>query len=139
MGRNSQRCSSFTRYFFQIKGRRRTDDRWYPRVYRSYLLVNRLDLGPDDSLEATGLARLRRAGWSLGQWSVYTDDGGLVWVVSGTNGENAIWAEGATLAEAWGRAVDQARSLGLLAPSVDEAPQGDDEEPLDPRPDPRLG
>jgi hypothetical protein len=35
------------------------------------------------------------------------EDGGQVWVVTGTNGENMIRADGATCSEAWRRAIDQ--------------------------------
>ena len=38
----------------------------------------------------------------------------LVWLVSGTNGENQLRAEGATSAEAWLQAVEQAKGLGLM-------------------------
>ena len=44
----------------------------------------------------------------------FTGPAGLVWVVSGSNGENRIRAEGATAAEAWQRAEEQARALGML-------------------------
>jgi hypothetical protein len=76
--------------------------------------MNRLDPGnqPRDSDEA--LARLHRAGWSIGDAAVAVEGGGLVWVVSGHNGENLIRAEGPTRDEAWVRAVEQARGLGML-------------------------
>jgi hypothetical protein len=41
-------------------------------------------------------ARLHCAGWSIGETG-----GAGVWVVSGTNGENVIHAEGRSQAEAW--------------------------------------
>ena len=59
----------------------------------------------DESLD-----RLRRAGWSVGHVG-----GPAGWMVSGGNGENAVNATGATLAEAYWRACVQARELGLLA------------------------
>jgi hypothetical protein len=65
----------------------------------------------DDIAEAFG--RLHRAGWSIGSTAFATDAGGVVWVVSGVNGENAIRAEGPTEAAAWRAAVAQARSLGM--------------------------
>jgi hypothetical protein len=40
-------------------------------------------------------SRLHRAGWSIGETG-----GAGVWLVSGTNGENQIRAEGQTQAEA---------------------------------------
>jgi hypothetical protein len=54
---------------------------------------------------------LRRAGWSFGETGSATR-----WQVSGTNGEHAICAEGKTQAEAWWRACEQARAVGMLAP-----------------------
>ena len=61
------------------------------------------------------LASLR---WTSSKRSLYdffaTTDGGRVWAVSGRNGENLIRAEGASEAEAWHRAVDQAQSVGML-------------------------
>jgi hypothetical protein len=57
------------------------------------------------------LDRLRRAGWSIGETGTATR-----WMVSGTNGENAIFAEGLTQAEAWWHACEQARSVGMLTP-----------------------
>jgi hypothetical protein len=43
-----------------------------------------------------------------------TGQGGVLWLVSGSNGETLIRAEGSTRGEAWGKAVEQARSLGML-------------------------
>jgi hypothetical protein len=60
----------------------------------------------DESLD-----RLRRAGWSVGEAGSATR-----WVVTGTNGENMIQAEGCTQAEAWWLACQQARAVGMLAP-----------------------
>jgi hypothetical protein len=57
---------------------------------------------------------LRRAGWSLGDTAFHTVGGRLVWVVSGTNSENRIRAEGATSVEAWRGAAEQARLMGML-------------------------
>jgi hypothetical protein len=59
------------------------------------------------------IARLKRAGWSIGDVG-FAGDGERVWVVSGTNGENRIVAEGTTEAEAWWRACEQARAVGML-------------------------
>src|SRR5919199_6312536 len=56
--------------------------------------------------------RLHRAGWSVGE-AVF----GPAWSVTGTNGENRLHATGATQAEAWWRACEQARAVGLLAPA----------------------
>jgi hypothetical protein len=62
---------------------------------------------PDEALD-----RLHRAGWSIGE----TVASGT-WIVSGANGENRIHATGATQAEAWRNACDQAAAVGMLAPS----------------------
>jgi hypothetical protein len=58
------------------------------------------------------LGRLRRAGWSVGDVGTATR-----WVVSGTNGENMVFAEGQSRAEAWHRASEQAAAVGMLAPA----------------------
>jgi hypothetical protein len=65
----------------------------------------------DESLD-----RLRRAGWSVGD--TVNASG---WLVTGTNGENRIHAEGRTRAEAWWNACVQAREVGLLAPALERA------------------
>ncbi len=69
------------------------------------------DLDHDATAEAIG--ELHRAGWSVGS-AAFTGSAGPVWVVSGTNGENMLRAEGATQAEAWGGALSQARAVGML-------------------------
>lgn len=56
---------------------------------------------------------LNRAGWSIGD-AAFDYPTGRVWVVSGTNGENRIVAEGATVVIAWWRACEQVRGLGML-------------------------
>jgi hypothetical protein len=55
-------------------------------------------------------ARLHRAGWSIGEIGSASS-----WLVSGTNGENVIHAEGQSQAEAWYRAMLQAEAVGMLA------------------------
>jgi hypothetical protein len=47
----------------------------------------------------------------IGDVAAHDGAGGLVLIVWGHNGENLIRAEGATRDEAWGRAVEQARTL----------------------------
>ena len=55
--------------------------------------------------------RLKAAGWSVGH--VRCGSGpALVWQASGTNGENLLVVYGVTLAEAYWRACEQARTLG---------------------------
>jgi hypothetical protein len=61
----------------------------------------------DESLD-----RLHRAGWSVGDYGTATR-----WVVSGSNGENLIFATGSTRPEAWWRACEQAAAGGMLAPA----------------------
>ena len=56
---------------------------------------------------------LHRAGWSDSEAS-FLGNSGQVWLVSGTNGEEVIEAQGRSSAEAWLRAVQQARALGML-------------------------
>jgi hypothetical protein len=63
---------------------------------------------------ADALDQLHRAGWSIGSAGFAISAGGLVWVVSGHNGENAIRAEGLTEGQAWRGAREQARTLGML-------------------------
>jgi hypothetical protein len=63
---------------------------------------------------ADALCQLHRAGWSVGDVEAGDGAGRVLWNVSGHNGENLIRAEGTTRAEAWVRAVEQARSLGML-------------------------
>jgi hypothetical protein len=53
-------------------------------------------------------ARLHRAGWSIGEMAGTTG-----WMVTGRNGENAILARGASQAEAWHRAIEQAEAVGM--------------------------
>ena len=68
----------------------------------------------DDDPVGARTAALRRAGWTAGDAAFTGPGGGPVWVVSGHNGENLIRAEGSTAPEAWARAVEQARSQGML-------------------------
>jgi hypothetical protein len=63
--------------------------------------------------------RLHRAGWSVGETAVGPEHA-LVWIISGTNGENRIEGRGRTQAEAWHRATQQAGAVGMLA-----RPRGD--------------
>jgi len=54
-------------------------------------------------------ARLHQAGWTIDE----TGGAGL-WLVTGTNGENVIRAQGRTQTEAWYRATLQAEAVGML-------------------------
>jgi hypothetical protein len=58
-------------------------------------------------------ARLHRAGWSVDDVRILTTAGPR-WCVGGSNGENAIRAEGLTQAKVWHRACEQAEAAGLL-------------------------
>lgn len=80
--------------------------------------MTRLPPPPDPIVAALGC--LHRAGWTVGQFAASAEDGGRVWVVSGTNGENLIRVEGATALEAWNFAVEEARRLGMLGRAGDE-------------------
>jgi hypothetical protein len=53
----------------------------------------------DDDPVGESLDQLRRAGWGVGD-AAFTGEDGLVWVVTGANGENLIRAEGPTRAAA---------------------------------------
>jgi hypothetical protein len=59
------------------------------------------------------LPRLHAAGWSVGEVRVLAPHGPR-WLVTGTNCENVIKAEGATQAEAWHRACGQAAAADML-------------------------
>jgi hypothetical protein len=61
-------------------------------------------------------ARLKRAGWSVGDVLILTPTG-AAWLVTGANGENVLESRGATQAEAWHQACQQAEALGMLRPS----------------------
>jgi hypothetical protein len=78
--------------------------------------MNRIDHhdAPQLPHDIEALAHLHRAGWSIGDVAFRDGAGGLTWLVSGSNGENLIRAEGPTRDEAWGRAIEQARGLRLL-------------------------
>lgn len=58
--------------------------------------------------------KLRCSGWRLGHRGRPVGGGGFVYEVKGRNGENQIHATGATLTEAWHRAVEQAAACGML-------------------------
>jgi hypothetical protein len=60
--------------------------------------------------------RLHRAGWSIGEMA-FGSDHSLVWIVSGSNGENRVEARGQSQVEAWYRAAQQAEAVGMLAPT----------------------
>jgi hypothetical protein len=76
---------------------------------------------PDDLSPDASFALLHTAGWSVGDVRVLTPTGPR-WHVSGVNGENVIEATGETQAEAWHRAAEQARSLGMLGRSANTSP-----------------
>jgi hypothetical protein len=51
----------------------------------------------------------------IGETAFFDVERVVVHVVTGTNGENQILAEGKTAAEAWCRALGQAAEVGMLA------------------------
>ena len=57
-------------------------------------------------------ARLHAAGWTVGDVAVHGESG-LVWIVTGCNGENRIEARGASQDEPWCNAVLQAKAVGM--------------------------
>jgi hypothetical protein len=63
---------------------------------------------PDYPASDESCARLRQAGWSIGEIRGCSGR----WFASGTNGENVIRAEGQSQAEAWYRATWQAEAAG---------------------------
>jgi hypothetical protein len=65
---------------------------------------------------ADAICGLHLAGWSIGDVVIQDGAGGRSWLVPGSNRENLIRAEGPTAPEAWARAVEQARSQGMLGP-----------------------
>jgi hypothetical protein len=69
--------------------------------------------GSDESF-----ARLHCAGWTVGEVAAH-GPGGVVWIVTGSNGENRIEARGRSQAEAWHLALQQAEAVGMarLRPS----------------------
>jgi hypothetical protein len=66
---------------------------------------------PDDVLPVVDdcADRLFRAGWSCGDAATAGS-----WLVTGTNGENAILAEAPVQARAWRRAGQAACAVGML-------------------------
>ena len=54
--------------------------------------------------------RLSRAGWSAGDIQLFSG----AWLVSATNGENLIHGRGESQPQAWWRAVEAARVVGML-------------------------
>ena len=64
------------------------------------------------------IERLHRSGWSIGSVAFHNGAGGLLWLVTGSNGENLIRAEGVTEPEAWLDAIEQARGVGMLSHST---------------------
>jgi hypothetical protein len=88
--------------------------KWLERVFGPEC-VDREERATVDAFPSSDelFARLHASGWSVGDSRILTPDG-LRWRVLGANGENVIDATGETQAEAWHRAAEQARALGML-------------------------
>src|SRR5262245_8789029 len=69
-------------------------------------------------------ALLHAAGWSVGDVGVLTPSGPR-WLVTGTNGENALHAEGVSQADAWAHAVEQAGPWGCWAARHERSSAGE--------------
>jgi hypothetical protein len=67
-------------------------------------------LAPSDN----SFARLHDVGWTVGNVAVHGGFG-VVWTVTGSNGENRIEARGSTQLEAWHNALLQAAAVGWRA------------------------
>ena len=63
---------------------------------------------------AEAMFRIHCSGWSIGDAGFVGKAGVKTWLAIGRNGENLLRAEGATEVEAWRRALDEARALGML-------------------------
>jgi hypothetical protein len=61
------------------------------------------------------LERVHTTGSSTGEAAFTSSSGRTIWQVGGWTGENRLRVEGATLAEAWSRAVEAAAGVGMLA------------------------
>ena len=68
--------------------------------------------GPFPSAEDS-LVRLHGAGWSA-VCTAFQGSQGVIWIVSGYNGENQVLTAAPTRDEAWWQACLQARSVGML-------------------------
>ena len=74
-------------------------------------MVQRVSDAMSDDRPIAGLIRrLESEGWSLAERLIIRSDGQLTWIVSGSNGPNAIRSHGASMAEAWAGASEQART-----------------------------
>jgi hypothetical protein len=59
-------------------------------------------------------ARLYRSGWSITERAFTRPNDDLAWIVEGRNGDHRLRTEGATVHEAWWRAVEAAAAFGML-------------------------
>lgn len=65
-------------------------------------------------LDWQAATQLLDAGWCVSEFVTVGRNGSRCWVVSGSNGNHLIRADGATKEKAWLCAVEQARSLGMV-------------------------
>jgi len=75
--------------------------------------IVRIELNSDYASSDNSFAILHQSGWTIGD-TAFRDGSGVVWLVTGLNGENRIRAESATQDEAWHRAVEQTAAVGML-------------------------
>jgi hypothetical protein len=69
-------------------------------------------MSEEDVIES--MVALNRAGWVIGDIVFVNRSDEWLWIVSGHNGENLIRTTGVTQDEAWRRAVEQAREVGMF-------------------------
>jgi hypothetical protein len=57
---------------------------------------------------------LRRFGWKVSDLAFHVAGRGMVWIVAGSHGAERLQVEGASMGEAWRKAVQQAQACGML-------------------------
>ena len=93
--------------------------RWpLPALFPRFSVAHRLPARSHVRMESfrtvdESFAQLHRAGLSVGDVCTLAAEG-PGWLVSGTNGENAVNARGRLQAEAWHRACQQAEAAGMV-------------------------
>ncbi len=84
-------------------------------------LTTRMDIGwsfartgVDTLTVQEAIELLGRSGWTVQDFAISGESGTVIWLVSGSNGENLIRVQGPTAVLAWQRAVEQAAAVGML-------------------------